>query len=246
MLRAHALEGSTPSLGTFMPKAKLSSINFDWTSDLAYVIGLLATDGCLSNDGRHITMRSSDIQQLETFRKCLNISNKIGQTFNDGWAKKPAYRIQFGNVQFYKWLLEIGLFPAKTYTIGEIKVPDKYFFDFLRGHLDGDGSIVTYTDNWNTFKNPKYIYKRIYIRFISASEKHIAWLAENIFRLSKIKGHLHQNKPTRDFQTTSIWEIKFTKNDSLKLYPYLYPSNDIACLLRKRRKIEDFIKTLAQ
>ena len=76
-----------------MPKAKLPNINFNWTSDLAYVIGLLATDGCLSSDGRHIIMRSSDIQLLEIFKKCLNISNRISQTFNDGWAKKPAYKI---------------------------------------------------------------------------------------------------------------------------------------------------------
>ena len=227
-----------------MSRHKLPEKVFEWNSCVAYAVGLLVTDGCLSTDKRHIIMRSSDLQLLETFKKCLNLSNKICQTFHDGWAKKPAYKIQFGNVQLYNWLLKIGLFPAKTYTIGKIEVPDKYFFDFLRGHLDGDGSIVTYTDKWNTFKNPKYIYKRIFVRFISASEKHITWIRESIFRLSGIKGHSRENKPTRDFQTTSIWEIKFTKNDSLKLYPYLYPSLIIPCLFRKRQKIEDFIKSL--
>jgi len=115
--------------------------NYEWSSNLAYVIGLLVTDGNLSKDGRHITLRSSDTDLLETFKLCLNINNIISQTFNNGFGKKPSYRIQFSNVQLYRWLLNQGLFPAKTYTIGEIKVPDQYFRDFLRGHLDGDGTI---------------------------------------------------------------------------------------------------------
>lgn len=227
-----------------MPRPKLPDIDFEWNSNLAYIIGLLVTDGCMSSDGQHIIMRSSDLQLLETFKKCLNISNKISQTFHDEWAKKPAYKIQFGGAQFYRWLLRIGLYPAKTYTIGKIQVPDKYFFDFLRGHLDGDGSIWTYTDSWNTFKDPKYIYNRLWIKFISASKGHILWLQDSIHRLTGIQGNLYENKPTRDFQTTSIWQIKFAKKDSLKLYPYLYPSPEVPCLLRKRQKIEDFIKAL--
>ena len=227
-----------------MPKPKLPYKEFEWTPNIAYVIGLITTDGCLSTDGRHIIMRSSDIQLLETFRKCLNLSNRICQTFHDGWAKKPAYKIQFGNVQFYNWLLKIGLFPAKTYTIGEIKIPDKYFFDFLRGHLDGDGSVWTYTDSWNTFKKPEYVYKRIFVKFISASKQHILWLRDNIEKIAKIKGHLHENKPRYQFQTTSIWQVKFAKKDSLKLYSYLYPHIDVPCLTRKRQKFESFIKTL--
>jgi len=227
-----------------MPAHRLPNINFEWTPNLAYVIGLLTTDGCLSKDGRHIIIRSSDTQLLETFKKCLNISNKICQTFNDGWAKKPAYKIQFGSVQLYRWLLKIGLFPAKTYTIGELKIPEKYFGDFLRGHLDGDGSVLTYTDSWNTFKNPKYIYKRIFIKFISASEKHIRWIRKNIQKIIGIRGHMVCQKPYRSDQTTNLWQIKFAKKDSLKLYPLLYSSPDVPCLLRKRRKIDEFIKSL--
>ena len=132
-----------------MPKPKLPNRNFKWTPKLAYIICLLTTDGNLSKDGRHITMRSSEIQLLKTFKKCLDRSvghslYRIAQTKNDRWARRQPYRIQFSNVQLYRWLLKVGLFPAKTYTIGKLKIPKKYFRDFLRGHLDGDGSIVLY------------------------------------------------------------------------------------------------------
>ncbi len=129
-----------------MSRKKLPYKDFKWTSKLAYAVGLLTTDGNLSKDGRHITMRSSDIQLLETFKECLNLTNKISQSKSDGRATKPSYRVQFSRVQLYRWLLKIGLFPHKTYTIGELKIPNKYFRDFLRGHLDGDGNIENYKD----------------------------------------------------------------------------------------------------
>lgn len=130
-----------------MPKQKLPDKNFVWNFELAYAVGLLVTDGNLSKDGRHINLRSSEKILLNTFKKCLNLKNKIGYTIG-----QRGYRVQFSNVQFYGWLSRIGLFPAKTYTIGEIKVPDEYFRDFLRGHLDGDGSITTYIDRYNIYK----------------------------------------------------------------------------------------------
>jgi len=224
-----------------MPRTRLPDKDFEWTPGLAYVVGLLTTDGNLSKDGRHITMRSSDIQLLKTFKRCLGLPCKIVRSRNERWAKKPCYRIQFSNVQFYRWLLKIGLFPAKTYTIGTLNIPDKYFQDFLRGHLDGDGQVWTYKDRWNTFKNPKYVYTRLWTRFLSASKTHIQWLRESIARLIDIKGHVWERKISKPNQTTSIWEVKFAKKDSIKLLSWLYYSPDVPCLIRKRKIAEKFI-----
>jgi hypothetical protein len=224
-----------------MPKAKLPDKDFEWTPELAYVIGLLTTDGNLSCDGRHIAMRSCDLQLLKTFKKCLNLPNKISETFNNGWGKKRNYRIQFGNVQLYRWLLKIGLTPKKTYTVGKLEIPDKYFPDFLRGHLDGDGSVYTYKDYWNTFKNPEYIYTRLWTKFISASKTHINWIRESISRIVYIKGHISERKPLRPYQTTSMHELKFAKKDSIKLLSRLYYSPNVPCLERKRKIAEKFI-----
>lgn len=224
-----------------MPRAKLPDKNFQWTPELAYVIGLLTTDGNLSKDGRHMTIRSSDVQLLRTFKKCLNLENKIARSKNDGWAKKSSYRVQFGSVQLYKWLLKIGLFPAKTYTVGKLNIPDEYFRDFLRGHLDGDGCIITYKDFYNTYKNPKYIYTRLWVRFMSASKKHMEWLRKNIYRLADINGHFSERKPWRKDQTVSTWHLKFAKNYSIKLLSWLYYTPTVPCLIRKRKIAEKFI-----
>ena len=227
-----------------MSKPKLPEKNFEWTAKLAYAIGLITTDGSLAKDGRHIVMRSSDVQLLETFKECLNISANITETFNDGFAKKRSYRVQASMVQFYRWLLKIGLTPAKTYTIGELQIPDEYFRDFLRGHLDGDGSISSYQDYYNTYKNPKYVYIRLWVRFISVSKLHIDWLRSRIFALLGTKGHIwvdsHPTLPNR----VPMWVIKFGKKDSIRLLNWMYYNPDVPCLDRKRQKAEKFLSTV--
>lgn len=223
-----------------MPKPKLPDKNFEWTPELAYAIGLITTDGNLSKDGYHMTMRSSDFRLLKTFKKCLNLSNKIAHSGNERWGKKPSYRVQFGNVQFYRWLLKIGLSPAKTYTISKLKIPDGYFRDFLRGHLDGDGSISTYIDRWNTFKNPKYVYTRLYTRFCSVSKEHMQWLQTRIHDLLGINGCLFEEEDKRP-NRVNRWTLKFAKNDSIKLFSWIYYKPDLPCLRRKRVIAKKFI-----
>ena len=221
-----------------LPSVVISPIEFTWSPKLAYAIGLITTDGNLSKDRRHIVLRSSDLEQLENFRSCLKLSNKIGTPKVSGqYGKRVCYRIQFGDVQFYQWLLKIGLSPAKTYTLGPVNVPDEFFRDFLRGHLDGDGSISIYQDKYNTAKHADYIYLRLLVRFISASRAHIEWVRANILRLLGLKGDLFEIHSKR-VSRTSIWQLKYMKKESIKLLPWLYYSQDIPCLLRKRNKAE--------
>lgn len=222
-----------------MPKAKLPDKDFEWTPELAYAIGLLTTDGNLSKDGRHIDFTSKDKELVELFQRCLHLNNKIGLKNSGSCPQKKYHRINFGNVVFYRWLQRIGLTPNKSKTVGNLKIPNKYFVDFLRGHLDGDGDLNNYIDYYNTFKNPKYVYTRIFTRFRSASKKHIEWLREKIYEILSMKGHLCEEK--RSNRTISMWILKFAKKDSIKLLSWLYYSPAVPCLIRKRKIAEKFI-----
>lgn len=222
-----------------MPRKKLPDKNFQWTPELAYIIGLITTDGSLSKDGRHIVIVSTDLLLLEDCQKNLPFPTKITNKLPGSFSKKKTYKIQFSNVQFYKWLLKIGLFPNKTYTVGILDIPYKYFRDFLRGHLDGDGDITVYTDYYNTFKNKKYVYKRIYTRFTSASQNHILWLRKIIQKLTGINGRInHWLRKDRIFPQ---WRLRFAKKESLQLLNWLYYDNDIPCLKRKRVIFDQFV-----
>ncbi|MEK7640463.1 MAG: hypothetical protein AAB389_00505 [Patescibacteria group bacterium] len=204
------------------PKNK---IKLEWSPNFAYAIGLLTTDGNLSPDGRHFDLTSQDKEQLENFKKCLKIQNKIGQK-TSGQTKQKVFRIQFGDVNFYKFLLRIGLMANKSKIMGGLEIPDKYFFDFLRGHFDGDGTFHSY---WDPRWKSSFMF---YTIFISASKKHIEWLQQKIAALLAIKGHITKAK------NNSCYNLRYAKSESLKLLPQIYGSKSAVRLSRKYLKIK--------
>ncbi len=228
------------------PKKKQYKLD-SWTSELAYAVGLITTDGNLSPDGRHISLTSSDQQLLRTFRKCLNLKNKITKNPNGSYSKRQCYRIQFGNILFYKWLTKIGLMPRKTSRLREISIPNRFLRDFLRGHLDGDGSIVTYEDRYNEFKNPKYVYKRLYVNFVSSSPKHINWIFQKLSKILNIVGEIsNYTKKGHRENIKTVWKLRFAKKASLKLLSWLYYQPNLPCLIRKRKIAERVLKNLSK
>lgn len=207
------------------PQEKASK---NWSPKLAYAIGLLTTDGNLSKDGRHIDLTSKDIEQIKTFKRCLNLNNKIGKKSRSHESEKKYFQVQFGDVVFYKWLLSLGLTPKKSKTIGALKIPNRYFFDFLRGHFDGDGCFSAY---WDKRWHSSYMF---YMRFISASLKHIKWLKNTIYHLSGASGKIRQNSRSN--------ELAFAKKASQILFDKMYYSENIPSLKRKLLKIKKAFK----
>lgn len=190
-----------------------------WSPEVAYAVGLITTDGNLSPDGRHLSFISKDVPLLKNFKKCLGLKNKIGLRRSGYTGKKDCHHVQFGNVILYKWLLNIGLMPNKTKRIGVLRIPDKYFFDFLRGHLDGDGYIAKFQDP--VYPNSQ----RVYTNFYAISSKHLQWLQKTLEHLLKINGYIHKGARTLI--------LTYAKKESLKLLPQLYHNDEVLCLKRK-------------
>ena len=76
-------------MGKRGPKPK-GKVKIEWSPNFAYAIGLLATDGCLYNDGRHISFVSKDLELVEMFKKILGLEVKISAKFStffslDNW-----------------------------------------------------------------------------------------------------------------------------------------------------------------
>ena len=193
-----------------------------WSSNLAYAVGLITTDGNLSKDGRHIDLTSKDLEQIKTFLVAIKSEAKISLK-SSGYSQKKYYRTQFSDVKFYRFLLKIGLTPAKSKTLGEIKIPGRYFADFLRGCLDGDGYTYSYFDpRWKSSF-------QLYTGFVSASKKHLKWLFSKIEELYGIKGTIRLH--------TRAFTLEFAKKNSLILLNKLYYKNDLLFLKRKHSKI---------
>jgi hypothetical protein len=188
----------------------------------------MATDGNLSSNGRAVSVTSKDIDVLESVRRCLNLANPIRPTAG-GYGS--AYRVQWTSRHFHRWLRSIGLTPAKSLTIGALDIPDEYLADFCRGCIDGDGSIVTYVDRYNTAKNPKYVYERLFVSLASASPAFLQWLRRRIERVHGISGHL---TASRSEGRREMWQLRYAKRDSVTLLRWMYYSARVPALQRKR------------
>jgi hypothetical protein len=202
---------------------RLNTIKLEWNPDFAYAIGLLTTDGCLSKDGRHIDLTSKDLEQLKNFKKCLGLKNKIGRKIS-GYSGGVSRRIQFGDINYYNFLLSIGLTPAKTHTLGELAIPDKYFRDFFRGCIDGDGNI-------SVFRHPESRYPQLRVRLASASVAFLIWIKKKISKNTGIKTGWIEHKK----DNTRVHTLIFAKDDSIKLLKYIY--NDSKRYLARKYKI---------
>ena len=203
-----------------------NKVKIKWSPEFAYAIGLLTTDGNLSKDGRHINFTSKDSELTIIFKNCLKLSNKIGKKARDKEKIKKYFVIQFGDINFYKFLLKIGLMPNKSKNLAGIEIPDKYFFDFLRGHFDGDGTFYSY---WDPRWRSSFMF---YTIFISASKNHILWLQNKIFKSLNIHGHIAKSA------LNSCYNLRYAKTESLKLLPQMYYSKYNFRLSRKYLKIK--------
>ncbi len=214
------------------PKGK---VKIAWSPNFAYAIGLLVTDGSLSKDGRHIIFVSKDLEQLKNFMKALGFSANISTT-RSGYTGEMTTRVQFGDVLFYNFLLDIGLMPNKTKVIDRVHIPNEYFFDFLRGCFDGDGSTYSYFDpRWKS----SFMF---YTTFVSASAKHIEWLQEEISKQAGLYGHI----TGRGSSKRAVLQLKYAKKESLLLLKKMYYSKSLLCLSRKRLKIEKMLRIIGE
>ncbi len=200
---------------------------YTWNYDIAYLVGLFASDGCLINDGRHLNITSKDIEIIHSVEAILDLHVKFGiKTSNyNGWG----YHLSFSNVALYDFLVGTGLTPAKSLTIGEIDVPDEFYFDFLRGEFDGDGCV-------RGFKDIRWANSHMfYIEFTSASPVFLQFLRDNNTRLAgTTKGAIHHGKGADT--------LSYAKKDSMRLAAAMYYPRPLPSLTRKRTKLFGFIK----
>ena len=200
--------------------------NIVWNNKFAYAVGLLTADGNLSPDRRHMAFVSKDIELMHMLKKCLGIENKISIK-SSGYCKNRKYHvIQFGNVKLYNFLTDIGLKPNKSKTIKSLLIPPAYFADFLRGLIDGDGTI-------DYFMHPESRKKQFRIRIFSASEYFLKWLKRTLSIQLNIKGSVKK--------ATRVYQLCYYKRDSCRIANFMYYKSNPAFLQRKYENAKPMI-----
>jgi hypothetical protein len=210
-----------------MGAKRKSKVLTEWSADLAYAVGLIASDGDLSSNRRCVTLTSKDLENIINFRECLGVTYKIGRKARGGETEKKYYRVQISNVDFYIFLNSIGLTNAKSKTIQKVVVPHEFFRDFLRGCIDGDGTII-----WSSHHESKHLQLRL--RLYSASIAFLTWMKITISDHTEVTGGWIQND-----RNGSCSSLCYGKTDSLKIIEFMYYEGARYYLTRKYNLIKD-------
>lgn len=181
-------------------------------------MGLITSDGCLSSDGRHVDITSKDCNFLTELTRKMKIRNRV--CMKNRGTEKEAYRIQIANRNFYDFLMSIGLMQNKSLRLGILNIPSKFFVDFLRGLIDGDGCIRSWI-------HPSNNGKQWSLRISSGSEVFIKWLKITVEDLLRVKGKLYR-------ETNRHWRLKYGKMAAIQIIKKCY-YDDCLGLQRKVR-----------
>src|SRR5437867_2820286 len=59
------------------PIKSRTTLPLEWSNEMAYLVGLIATDGCLFSRIRRLNFKSQDLQLVTTYLRLLGRTNRI-------------------------------------------------------------------------------------------------------------------------------------------------------------------------
>jgi hypothetical protein len=199
------------------------NINRDYfktqTSDMAYVLGLLSADGCITNN--QISLKLIDRDILEKIKVSMSSDLCICKSGkNISGLNNYQMRISLSNFTFSPE--EYGLTERKTFTN---KFPnnldDKYNSDFIRGYFDGDGCIAYSKDKRKNSYSGEIV-------IVGTKD-----VLSKIVKHSGVEGKI--------IPYGKVFKLRIYGLDKLKLFfDYIYSSDSILFLDRKKKKFLDY------
>jgi len=190
----------------------------NWSGDMAYVLGLLITDGCVAKTGQ-VSLNINDKELLEKVKKAMSSTHKIIPSKH----QKGLYCYQFSRERMTQDLEKLNVVPRKSLIVKFPDVPKDYLPDFIRGVFDGDGSVF--------FKDSQRSPLRS--KFISCSMNFIDDLQKSLEYLGLPKRTVYKRK------TINAWsyEIVYDHKDSMKLFDILYKDTQNSLFLERKYRL---------
>lgn len=190
----------------------------------AWILGMFASDGYLPNtkgaqNRLVLSLAVKDKEILHRIKEELQYEGPI-KTY---MASDGAH--QFASLAFTSKVLReqfenYGIVNNKTLLLNELpKLPDEYMIDFIRGYVDGDGSIM------QKGKQPK-------IQITCASKRFLENMQNYIVDKYQIKSNIRPDH--------GAFDLVFNGTESKKLGLLMY-DNDYLALKRKKEKFFEII-----
>ena len=151
----------------------------------AYWLGFIAADGCVYETGSgskvlSFNLNYRDKNHLDKFLKAIDSTAIIKIIDGAGFgASTKIASLQINSNKMVKDLNNLGIVQRKSLILSKPNIEEKYYYDWIRGYFDGDGSITVELSNGNS-----------QINFLGTKE--VLDFIQEVLRPEKIN-KLHQN-----------------------------------------------------
>lgn len=215
-----------PTMSEIKRKYTLDEDYFDIidSHEKAYWLGLIYSDGTVTDNVMRISLQDRDKHILESFKECLKTNKPL--YFLDYKKKKETYKNQYcltiTSKKIVNSLNNYGVMKNKSLILDFPKnLPEEFYSSFLLGIMDGDGSIS---------KNPKdkrcnFLSTEMFCNYVKD------YLKNNLDINSSIMlNHNISHKTTRVLQISGGIQVK-------KFLDWIYSNSDFY-LYRKKNIYE--------
>jgi hypothetical protein len=187
-----------------------------WTAEMAYVLGVLFSDGCMSVSPRGYRQVSITQKEPELLRKCLQLMECDAPL---KWAEQGResgiHRFNINDQQVCGDLVALGMHPRKSRTIQFPAVPSMFVRHFIRGCWDGDGSVFKSGKTWGA-------------SYISGSLALITGIHEALVVRGMPRRTIHRHR------SAHAYTMRWTGTSCAMLFSILYFGAPETCYLARK------------
>lgn len=208
----------------------------EWSPNMAYILGFLFADGCISKrlTDIRILIARKDEEILDFIKQELKSKQRIyrkeGGIDKRGSVIQPQSGLVISSTILVRAAMRLGLMPRKTYRDDPFpNVPDEMVSHFIRGYLDGDGCICPHQNgrSWSCS-----------ISF-TGSCKFINGLRNKLTKLAGMRTHPLQ---FREGKGTDWACVTWSALEDLYLFRnFAYPAGFSFCLKRKKKRLDEWL-----
>jgi DNA-binding transcriptional regulator WhiA len=152
-------------------------VNFfkSWSPEMAYVVGFILTDGCVS--GNSVTIAQKEREILYRVNNAMKSNYPIKKTRN-------IFTLSISRKSVIEDLEALGITEKKSLKAEFPRVPREYLHHFIRGVVDGDG----------------WVQDRGYVMNVTSASPMFAYYLHELFNLCKFNGRI-----TKQASAYRVW-----------------------------------------
>lgn len=203
------------------------------TEAKAYWLGAMFADGNISSSEKYGFCRaifsSIDREWIEMFKSDISYAGPILTEYHKKYEKE-IYKLNFGNKEIARTLIQHGCVPAKSMIMTFPTLPEELVHHFIRGYFDGDGCVFLSQPTWRYKDSDEILVKS---SVVSGSKPFLERLVFELPCLNKrILGRAgHENN----------FVVNWNTSDTCIMYDYMY-ENATRYLPRKKAKFDEYFK----